>query len=203
MQKLWPVKTRRFVRLWWLATFKGFFSPFLNRAELFQIIQIPLFLFIIYWGMGEAQVIEELTVLAAGKMAALSAIPIWLALNAIVAPLRVLKQEKDKGRWYGSRFVYHEPELVRTFQIGPEEHGHSFEIKVKDAEPNTLVTFRLTHSGGLGVGQIGMFLPQGVMGGEQITGVRIDDRRRTKLIVEVPKDSVPTTIRIHMLSWEI
>lgn len=208
MWKLWKVKARRFVRLWRQATLKGCLAPIFNRAELFQLIQFPIFLFIVYLAIGEAQVGEELTVWWAGKMALIWAIPAWLILNAAVAPFRVWKEETEKGRWYGNRFVYHVPRNVFTRLVKPIDHGKTIDFKVMDAEPNTHVQFELEYSRGLAKALIGRPGDRAGDNWDRISrdtqcDVRVDDNQMAGLIVHCPGNSDPTTIRVKMISWEV
>lgn len=208
MHHLRIVKLRRFLRLCASTAVKDSLAPIFSRSELFRLIQFPIFLFIVYLALGEMQMGEELTIWWAGKMAIIWAIPAWIALNVILSPFRVWNEQRKLGRWYGPKFIYNTPEPVWTLQIGPEDDDKVLSFKVRDAEPNTHVKFRVQYDGGIGKVQIGLAKSKlqinwDVISRETTYGVLINKRREAALIAHCPANSDPTIVRIQMLSWEV
>ena len=135
-------------------------------------------------------------------------VPIWVVLNLVLAPFRVCKEEREKGKWHGRRFVYHSPHQVFTTLVGPSDHGKYINFMVEDAEPNTFVQFKIVYDGGLAKVRIQSpmdRLPANWEGIGRNTqyGAKIDKNRMAGFDVHCPENSDSTIVRIQMLSWEV
>lgn len=65
----------------------------------------------------------------------------WGIISALRAPLIVIKEDRAKGAWHGTRYIYHEPYRIVTMQVPASARECSFPIAMPDAEANALVRF--------------------------------------------------------------
>ncbi len=180
-------------------------APFHDPAAILRLLSTPIFLWLVFLASGFSLVSEEALVSWAAMQALLYALPFFVVINIFTAFFSSGREIRDKGKWFEGRFVYHSPQHVFTTQVAPADDGLSLPFKVKDAEPNTFVQFKIEYDRGLAVAAIGSFIqPVHAMGASRKTayGARIDAQRKTALSIKIPENSDTTIIRVYAISWE-
>jgi hypothetical protein len=208
MRKLWALKIRRYARLWWRIGLRDTLAPFFDKKDIFHLLSLPIFLLLIFIASGEDAMKIEIWSLGMVGTALLLTLPIWFVLNLLLAPFRVWKEERDRGRWFGHRFVYHSPQPVFTTLVAPSDNGNSIRFTVEDAEPNAFVQFKIIYDGGLAKVRIESPLARILGDWDAVSrrtqyGARIDSRRTAILSALCPENSDPTIVRVQMLTWKV
>lgn len=128
--------SRRVAAIW----LRDSVAPIFNRQELYQLVQLPIFLFLVFIATGSAKMTgEELGVWQAGKLALIYALPFYLVINLIVAPFRAKREIKEEGVWVGDKFIYHTPQHLLTCSVSERDNGDVKAFKVKGVEKGSLV----------------------------------------------------------------
>lgn len=183
-------------------------EPVFNRSLILAIAAPAITLSFYRYYFGEDKMIEELNSLIVGAITFFGSYLIYLLIGLICAPFIAYKKEKDKGSFFGKRFVYHNPYYIYTTIIKPEDHDQTITFIVKDAEPESLVCFEFNYRGGLGyVSVIGSSehvknsTEAANLRNQKLT-LRIDKKRKATLRCFTAPNSDITQLRIYMLSWE-
>lgn len=61
--------------------------------------------------------------------------------SIITVPFHLWNDERQKGRWVGSKFVYHRPELVAVSDWTWQDDGKTCKICFSDAEANSFIDY--------------------------------------------------------------
>jgi hypothetical protein len=140
----------------------------------------------------------------------LYSLPIFFSLNLFLAIFRVSKKEREKGKWFGPRFIYSEPQLLATRLVDENDNDNPFEFKIIDAEINALVSYKIEIDrtdnratvqldcwGGKKAMVLDkpMHLPKG--------SFRLPQSRKMSVHTHVEPQSTLTTVRVYMTGWEI
>ncbi|HHF7376044.1 hypothetical protein [Legionella bozemanae] len=156
----------------------------------------------------ENKMMDELNTLIVGAIAFVGSYGIYLLIGLISAPYIAYKREKEKGNFFGNRFVYHLPRHIYTTIIKPTDHEQLTTFVIKDAEPNSLVSFDFKYTGGLGyVSVVGSSdyvrdsTQAASLRGQQVS-LRIDKKCKATLKCFTAPYSDDTQLRIYMHSWE-
>lgn len=209
MRKLWAFKAKRWVRFWWRITVRDSLSPVFNRQGLYRLLQIPVFLFLVNLAVGAGEMERELLLWWAAKLAVLLTIPLFVLVNTLLAPFRVWKEERDKGRWFDSRFVYHQPQTIFTILVSPADNDRVFNFTANDAEPNSLVYWKVEIDGAAKRTKAMVVIhPNQDIGNWDIyhghTGsVRVAKDRAMYLRIHCLPETDATIVRVQILSWEM
>ncbi|MFO2767885.1 hypothetical protein SCX93_14715 [Legionella pneumophila serogroup 1] len=183
-------------------------EPVFNRGLILALIAPAITLSFYRYFFGEDKMVEELNSLIVGAITFVGSYLIYLVIGLFCAPFIAYKKEKEKGSFFGKRFVYHNPYHIYTTIIKPEDHDQTINFIVKDAEPNSLVCFEFKYRGGLGyVSVIGS--SEYVKNSTEVANLRsqkftlrIDKKRKATLRCFTAPNSDDTLLRISMLSWE-
>lgn len=204
---MFPIRTRQRIRIVWHIFAEQSIAPLYDPLSRIHIISIPFFLVIVFFAMGPKQVTEEALLTWVSARALWYALPVFLLWNLIAAIFGAKKAIANKGQWIGSRFVFVTPVLVCTSVFDPKDDGKHIQLTVNDAEPNTIVSFKMEYDGGTGVAAIGVHFDLPIHGfGVQrpkTYKARIDNKRRSELRIKIPKDSDQTIVRVYAISWEV
>lgn len=181
---------------------------FLIRSLILAIAAPAITLLFYRYYFGEDKMIVELNSLIVGAITFFGSYLIYLLIGLICAPLIAYKKEKDKGSFFGKRFVYHNPYHIYTTIIKPEDHDQTNTFVVKDAEPNSLVCFEFKYRDGLGYISINgasehvkNSIEAANLRNQKLT-LRIDKQRKATLRCFSAPNSDDTIVRIYMLSWK-
>ncbi len=202
------LKIRRYVRLWWRAALRDTFAPIFDKGKFLHLLSLPIFLLLTSLVAGEDALEIELWNIGTTGTAVFLTVPIWFALNMILALFRVGKEESERGQWFDRRFVYHLPQLVFTTLIEPSDNGKFVGFTIDDAEPNALVKFKIRYDGGISKAQMvsspkSFLLEWDFIRRDTQYGARIDKDRAATIIFYCPENSDPTIVSVSMLYWEI
>lgn len=183
-------------------------EPVFNRGLILALASPSITLSFYRYFFGEDKMMEQLNSLIIGAIAFVGSYLIYLLIGLICAPFIAYKKEKEKGSFFGKRFVYHNPYHVYTTIIKPEDHNQTINFVVKDAEPNSLVCFEFQYRDGLGyvsvIGsseQVKNSIEAANLRSQKLS-LRIDKHSTATLRCFTASNSDDTQLRIYMLSWE-
>lgn len=143
-------------------------------------------------------------------IAIILSIPLFFLLNLVFGFFRVRKQELALGGWFGSRFIYHEPQRLFTALVDEKDNGKVFPFEIQDVENGALVSYaietgrtdgrvkvELAWPGGQRPMDFGapMNFPKG--------SFRLPTSRKMSLLTHVEPQSTATTVRVFMTGWEL
>jgi len=154
---------------------------------------------------------DEAAVLLAGAGAVLVAVPLFFVVNLLLAPFRILADEKRIGTWTGGLYTYNEPQLLATIRITPDDDNRVFPIFAKDAEPNSLISYKIEseqseHRVKVQVcfsKKTGPIMNWGTIRQDRRGGIRVGKDRKMYLAAKTRPEYDAVTFRIYMLSWEV
>ena len=210
MNKVLGIRTWRTIRQGTRNALKNTFCPFLTSAGFLQFLSWPTFLWLVFFLLGAKQMGDEAAILLAGVAATLSAVPLLFLINLILSPFRVHFEEKEKGVWQDGHFVYHEPQLLASFWLGPAESGVIYPVVAQDAEPNSLVSYKIEYETTTDrlKAQIIIHPKQQPLSWDVVSqktrgSLRVGKSRTMYLISNSLPETVPASVRIYMLSWDL
>lgn len=188
--------------------FEWITEPVFNRGLILALVAPAITLSFYRYFFGEDKMMEELNSLIVGAITFVGSYLIYILIGLICAPFIAYKKEKEKGSFFGNRFVYHKPFHIYTTIMKPEDHDQTITFVIKDAEPNSLVCFEFKYRDGLGyVSVIGS--SEHVKNSIEVANLRsqklslrIDKQQKATLRCFTAPDSDNTQLRIYMLSWE-
>lgn len=132
---------------------------------------------------------------------------IFLFGQVFIAWREVKREDELNGQWVQGKYLYHEPKHVLTKEVTPQDDKQAFRFSVDAAEPDSFVQFYIEHHGGLAQGYIispysAQVYGWGCARRNPQFSAKINKDREAILVASVPSKSVPTVIRVSMLSWE-
>ncbi|CEK09635.1 hypothetical protein [Legionella hackeliae] len=183
-------------------------EPVFNRGLILALVAPAITLSFYRYFFGEDTMMEELNSLIIGTITFIGSYLIYLLIGLFCAPFIAYKKEKEKGSFFGKRFVYHNAYHIYTTIIKPEDHEQTITFVVKDAEPYSLVCFDFKYRGGLGYVSV-MCSSEYVKNSTQAANLRnqqltlrLDKQRNATLKCCTAPNSDDTILGIYMLSWE-
>lgn len=205
------IKAKRRCFAWFKEWFIRTLNPVLGRDWLLLAAAMLFALLIFFWN-GASEIPTGISSWWAEKQALLWALPIYLVLTAIIAFRVSMRNEGKKGKWLGTKFLYFEPQLALTTEWKPADNGSLKAFRVKDAEPCSLVHYKLEIEGpahrvwGALLGKYRLspeerFVAHGPLAprGKVVVG---NDRKLELRCYSEPK-TVPVIVRVYLLSWEM
>ena len=201
-------KVFRICKLSKSAFFEWATEPFFKRGLILALVAPAITLWFNRNFFGEDKMTDEINALIVAAIAFTGSYGVYLLIGLISAPYIAYKKEKEKGEFFGKKFVYHKPYHICTRIIKPEDHDQAVTLVVKDAEPNSLVCFDFKYRGGLGcVSVVGS--SEYVKNSTHATSLRkqqltlkIDKHCKATLRCITAPNSDDTQLRVYMLSWE-
>jgi hypothetical protein len=148
-------------------------------------------------------------------------IAVYVLVSALISIYLVRAEETKEGGWFGRQFVLHAPVHVFTATWTPDDNGSEKKFKVPMVEPNSVVRYRVDVDGGgdrveVCISLNSNFLPWdlpllvgGPGGGHRArylgrTGsAKTNKSRELSLFVLSLPDTVPSVIRVFVLSFEV
>lgn len=120
----------------------------------------------------------------------------WAFICLIISPLRVIRDERQRGVWFENSFSYHKPVLVKTMRLEAGKNNYMERIYFPDAEPGGFAYCKFSLSPDIGRQfKIG-FYDIKVDGGGWL-GVRLDDKRSFCFEISVLPEASASTLRIY------
>jgi hypothetical protein len=86
--------------------------------------------------------------------AAAYAVAGWAVISILYAPYRAFKEERLRGTWHGTRFIYHQPILIKTLRCKATGEIEQFRFKVPDVEPGAFIFWDIDLEGPIMVAEI-------------------------------------------------
>ena len=160
---------------------------------------------------GPDRVLERVISVAEAVEAFLWALPAFAAMNGFLAIFRVWRQERERGSWFGTRFVYHHPMHVATFmtEAGQVDGVHLFEVP--DVENDSLVGYQVTVDRDDQRVKVQLEFPEArapkfdwrVVPVEAKTSARLPRSRRMALWLHAAPEATSTTVRVYVVKFEM
>lgn len=135
-------KVWRWLKRWFVVVLRESISPIFNRQEVFSVLSLPIFLFLLAMWVGSTEATQEIEIWWAGKVALVLTLPVYVLINALRAPFLIAKEERELGIWIGYKFVFHEPKHVRTVHLPKDKVEHQDLVKIPYCEPFSSVHLR-------------------------------------------------------------
>jgi len=140
----------------------------------------------------------------------LYSLPVFLMLNLFFAVFRVAKGEREKGEWFGNRFVYHHPVRLLTVLVDELDNERPIKFKIADAEDDSLVSYIIETDRMDTRIKVELAWPGGKrpmdFGGPRNSprgSIRLPRGRAMSLLCNIEPASTVTTVRVFMTSWEL
>lgn len=140
----------------------------------------------------------------------LYALPVFVLLNGLFAVFRVARKERETGAWFGPRYVYHEPLRIATLLIDARQNGKPHLFNVPDVEDGSLVAFRVDVDRTDERVKTQIEFPGNpptfdwrMVRKANPTTARLPRSRKMTLVTEAEQEATPTTIRVHLLGFEV
>lgn len=182
-------------------------APFHKPSLILMFLLVPLILFLFDWIYGNERMREELGIILITAFGFVGAYGAYAIFSLIFAPFVAHKKEKEKGSYFGKRFVYHLPMYIYTTVVSPNDNGNIIKVLVKDAEPNTFVLFKIEYDKGMAAVSVGgklyAYNSSSVETIRKIEhGARLNSEREASFFINCPENSDSTIIRFYILSWD-
>lgn len=198
------------LRACWKRWFTDLYAPLVSMTALFGFLTIPFLLFFLLAFGGEKAMLDRSTLFGASALATIAALPIWALILAIVAPFRVIAEEKKLGGWQGSKFIYLAPKLITTAEA--QAGDGTIEFKVDDIPPGAVIDYRIEVEGsaarfnGVVFGAFFVRPIKDIFDTTRFTPrgkVVLRKDRSLRLLCRLTAASLPMIVRVYALSWEI
>ena len=203
-------KARRYLRLWVRDAIAETLAPLTDSNARLYYIGVVVLIFLLAPRRGiEADISAKITALQ-GFENFLYSLPVFLLLNLFFGVFRVAKGERQKGEWFGNRFVYHQPVRLLTVLVDELDNEKPIKFKITDAEDDSLVSYiietdrmdrrvkvELAWPGGKRPMDFGS--PRDSSRGS----FRLPNERAMSLLCNIEPASTVTTVRVYMTSWEL
>ena len=196
------IRAKRILREYPAAVWHEFYSPILNRGQIISFgLAVAATSLVIQRGTAE-QVDAELSSWFFAVRAFGVVVVLWAIVSLLRAPLLVVKRESELGAFHGTRFIYHEPYLVKLLRCRPTGKTEYYEFKWKHAEPGSYVKFEIDLEGGAPAKiKYGLYskvvhglLP--VANWPGTGGMSLERDNRTLFAIEMEPESLSTPVRI-------
>jgi hypothetical protein len=196
---------RKVPRHWW-NTFR---QPLASSGQLFQAILAYLVL-VLYLRVASPQQRDLLATEWAIWIQAFGiAVAGWAVISLVYAPYAAWRTDARNGRWYGKRFLYHQPQLIAVERCAATGQMERFKIRFDDAEPHSFVHFHIDLDHPLIAKRIfaAVFTSvwmRGQYGNSHLRGgTRLPADRSAYLAVDMMPKTVSQTIRVYMDGFSI
>ena len=129
--------------MWIADVVRESIAPLTDASARLNYFAVAALFFVLLPRTGRERVLGQAISVFEAVEAFLWAMPAFAAMNGVLAVFRIRRQEREKGSWFGARFVYHDPVHVATFmtEAGQLDGVHSFEVL--DVENDSVVSYRV------------------------------------------------------------
>ena len=204
-------KARRWLRLWAADVWSESKAPLTDASARLNYFAVAALLFLLLPRAGQERVLGQAISIVETVEAFLWALPAFAAMNGLLAVFRVRSQERERGGWFGSRFVYHQPMHVTTFmtEAGKIDFVHSFEVR--DVEDDSFVSYLVTVDRQDQRVKVQLEFPDvpaptfnwHAVPVEPKTSARLPRSRRMSLWVHAAPEATSTTVRVYVVRFEV
>ena len=205
------LKARRWLRLWAADVWRESIAPLTDASARLNYFAVAALLFVLLPRAGRERVLGQVISVVEAVEAFLWAMPAFAAMNGVLAVFQIMRQEREKGSWFGSRFVYHHPVHVVTFltEAGQIDGVHSFEVP--DVENDSLVGYRVAVDRDDQRVKVQLEFPHApaptfdwrMVPVEPKMIARLPRSRRMSLWVHAAPEATSTTVRVYVVKFEV
>lgn len=136
---MYVVKARRCARISPKEAWTFFCAPIFSSGQILTFAAASIGLSIILQTASAAERDVQAAQWAISVQAFGYALVGWAIISMICAPFVTVKKDRERGKWHGSKFVYHQPLLVATIFCSYEHRKQVYDFQVKDAEDESFV----------------------------------------------------------------
>lgn len=203
--------------------FRTFHGAFLNHSQILALALAVLTTALLISVGGRSEMLEQANDWGAGVLAFIYVALGWAIYSLVTAPFLVIKEDRKRGSWHGTKRIYHEPLLVGVSVWTDQDADKVALVQFDDAEPNSLTSYVIEldppvvarassylepspglldglHSsikiGGTGP-NAGQSPKVGGRGSIRLNGVN------AYLRVKLDPDTVPVTARVYMTGFDV
>lgn len=142
-RKVLAIKARRCARLLPKAWWETFRDPVFNNGQLLAFLAAVAALWLVLQTASPEDRDMQALQWTVGIQAFAIAILAWAAISLIVAPFRVIREDRKHGGWIGTRRLYHEPLLVSVSVWTPADALSGKRVVFSDAERGAFIRYRI------------------------------------------------------------
>lgn len=203
-------RTKRYARLWLWDAMAETLAPLTNRNARLNYLAVLVVLLLVSPEWGPDKRLSWFASKVNAVEAIALSVPLFFFLNLALGIFRIRKQERELGRWFGPRFVYHEPQLLLTVLVDETDNGRVIPFEIKDAENGALVSYVIETDRTDKRAKVELAWPNGhrIMGFGMPMNLpkgsfRLPKCRKMSLLTHVEPESTVTTVRVFMTGWEV
>lgn len=204
------VRARRYFRLWIRDAISETAAPLSDTSARLNYIGFLVVLFLIFpqWTLEEKATWFEASI--NGLIVIIYSIPLFFLANLLFSIFRVKKNEDNLGKWFGNRFIYHEPRRLLTVLVDEYDNEKPSIFPIHDAESGSLVSYVIYTDRTDNRAKVEIAWPKGHRAldfGQPMNlpkgSFRLPTERKMSLITNVEPNSTVTTVRVFMTGWEL
>lgn len=208
---VWRVRLWRYVRRAPSVAWRQFRNPFADAGQLLSIAASIVALAIFLRQAGPLERDELASQWAVTIIAAAYTAIGWAIACVVSSPFVAMHEEARRGRWYGNRFVYHQPRLLTSQRCRASGKIERYPFAVDDIEPGSFFNFFID-VGPLARNRIAATVNTSLMligdsmrpGQSSLTGgTRLERDRRATLTVCMAPGTTSETIRAYCTDFVI
>lgn len=206
---LWT-KAKRWLRAWWTVTAEDTLAPIVDANARLNVIAIIILLAILLPPKGYEVWSKQVISTRDSLLPFLLAFPIFVAINAVLGIFKTSKFLRERGEWFGPRYVYHSPVHLLTLRVSHLDNDTLHAFKLSDVEADSLaeiiveidrsdsrVKAQVVHEHGK------TSLPWEWIQPTTRTSLRVSKSKRLVLRTNAATEATMTTIRVYVASWEV
>lgn len=204
------MRARRYVKACIHDTFSQTMAPLTDASARLNYIGVLIVLLLLSPRGGPDKQLSFLTTALEGLETALYAVPAFLLVNLVCALFRVRANERNLGKWFGTRFIYHEPVRLATVLVDEQDNGKHLRFAIDGPEDSSLVSYIIETDRRDNRAKVELAWPNGKRPMECGTPMqhprgsfRLPKSRDMALMTHVEPQSTVTTVRVFMTGWEV
>ena len=204
------VRARRWIRHWLADVWRESKAPLTDANARLNYIAVAALLLLLLPKRGPERMFGQAISALDAIEAFLYAFPASVLLNCVLGVFRVLKQEGERGAWFGPKYVYHEPMHVATILIESAKPAGPYDLTIADVEDASLVSYRVDIDRQDERVKAQLEFPGcppkfnwAVVSRATRTSARLPKSRKMSLATFAEPEATATTIRVYVLGFEI
>lgn len=216
MRKVVLLRARSYVDLWLRDVIAQTVAPFVDLNARMSLIMFMVA--VVYLGPKLSADAALSTALQSTQTVwlMLLSFPLFAALNALCAPFRVLRAERAAGRWFGDRFVLHEPRVAVSVLVNASHNDRATRFWLPGIPRAAFVWYELQCEipGRVGAvltaayelaerSQQAAMKAKGWPAWSGSGGTRISNNGQLSLVTSVQPETVLSTVRVLIRGWSL
>lgn len=209
----WWIRTKRYCRKAPGIALREFWDTLADRTQALGLIVSVIGLWLILLHASDLERDVQAQTWAVGVQAFALAAVVWAVICLVRGPFLARRQDRFAGTWHasdnGMRFVYYRPVLVAQERVIGTGEVERFKIKFEDAEPRSMVYYRIEVDNEILLPHIYLAVATGVAlgsrGGRSVlkAGIRLPHDRTATLLAQIPEKFIAQTVRVFMRQFVV